>query len=114
MHVACRADRLAAQHSAAEAGSRVTGVRVSPQRDSAQPRSPNRCWPFGTPTEGAKRRREERLIMAAVSDRRCEAPEGGAFDDGCGTPTEGAKRRREERSSTVSAPRTEPAFGVVQ
>src|SRR6478752_7244776 len=54
---------------------------------TARPTSPIACrlrherWTCGTPTGGAKRRREER------SQRWT-----------CGTPTVGAKRRREERS----------------
>src|SRR6185369_9638639 len=58
-------------------------------------------WMCRTPTEGAKRRREERSLRW-----KCSTPTGGAKRRReerslrwmCSTPTEGAKRRREERS----------------
>ena len=70
----------------------------------------------GTPTGGAKRRREERSSDTATpigagaikrldmrNSDRCEAPQGGAIKRlDCGTPTEGAKRRREEQSRDVT------------
>src|SRR6478609_7244281 len=64
----------------------------------------------GTPTEGAKRRREERRY------KTCGTPTEGAKRrreerryKTCGTPTEGAKRRREERRYKTCGTPTEGA-----
>src|SRR6476661_4217875 len=60
---------------------RYRPAALRPEVRSAAGRSDQGIWNRGTPTGGAKRRREERSkdLEPRHSDRRCEAPQGGAI-----------------------------------